>query len=238
MLETLLPVVILAGGLATRLRPLTVTMPKSLIRINNEPFIAHQLRLLRKNNIKRVVISIGFLGEQIIDFVGDGHAFDLEVTYASDGPALLGTAGAIKHALPLLDDAFFVLYGDSYLPCDYLAIQKHFMHCDKLALMSVFQNQGMWDKSNVEYDKNQIVVYDKINRNTNMHHIDYGLGLFKKSAFEYVPADENYDLADLYKQLLAIRELSAYEVNRRFYETGSFIGIKELEHYLISCESI
>ncbi len=232
MLEKLFPVVILAGGLATRLHPVTVTLPKSLIPINQEPFIAHQLRLLRKNHIKNVVICTGYLSEQIIDFVGDGKAFDLDVTYVNDGPTLLGTAGAIKQALPHLSDAFFVLYGDSYLPCDYLTLQNHFDHSDKLALMSIFQNQGKWDTSNVLYHQGKILAYDKVNRNPNMHHIDYGLGIFKKAAFDHIPKNACYDLADLYKKLITIDELATYEVTERFYETGSFAGIKELERYL------
>lgn len=232
MLEKLFPVVILAGGLATRLHPVTVTLPKSLIPINQEPFIAHQLRLLRKNHIKNVVLCTGYLSEQIMEFVGNGKAFDLHVTYVNDGPTLLGTAGAIKQALPDLSDAFFVLYGDSYLPCDYLAIQNHFNDSDKLALMSIFQNQGKWDTSNVEYRDGKIIAYDKTNRNSNMHHIDYGLGIFKKAAFEHIPKDVCYDLADLYKKLITIDELATYEVTERFYETGSFAGIKELERYL------
>lgn len=232
MLEKLFPVVILAGGLATRLHPVTVTLPKSLIPINHEPFIAHQLRLLRKNHIKDVVLCTGYLSEQIMDFVGDGKAFDLHVNYVNDGPSLLGTAGSIKQALPQLSDSFFVLYGDSYLPCDYLTIQNHFNDADKLALMSIFQNQGKWDTSNVEYHQGKIMTYDKVNRNPHMRHIDYGLGIFKKAAFEYVPKNEYYDLADLYKKLVAMDKLASYEVTERFYETGSFAGIKELERYL------
>src|SRR5215475_16199750 len=114
----MLPVAILAGGLATRLRPITERIPKALIEINGEPFIAHQLRLLRSRGIRRVVLCLCYLGEMVRDFVGGGQAFDLAVEYSFDGPVLLGTAGAIHRAIPLLGGAFFVLYGDSWLPCD------------------------------------------------------------------------------------------------------------------------
>src|SRR5712691_5353435 len=127
------PVVILAGGLATRLRPLTETIPKALIDVNGEPFIAHQLRLLRTNGIERVVVCAGYLGEMIQEYVGIGVRFGLHVAFVFDGPKLLGTAGAIKRALPLLGPEFFVLYGDSYLPCDYHAVQSSFMRANKLA---------------------------------------------------------------------------------------------------------
>lgn len=238
MLNNSFSVAILAGGLATRLHPVTMTLPKSLIPINHEPFIAHQLRLLRKNNIRHVVLCTGYLGEQIEDFVGNGDAFDLKVTYVNDGPILLGTAGAIKQALPHLTDSFFVLYGDSYLPCDYSNIQHSFIRSNKLALMTVFQNHDKWDSSNVEFHENNIITYDKVNRNPRMSHIDYGLGIFNKVAFDYIPKNVNFDLAELYKKLIAMKELAAVEVTERFYETGSFSGIKTLEKYLSSFENI
>src|ERR1017187_10509359 len=115
----MLPVAILAGGLGTRLRPLTTTLPKSLVEVNGEPFLVHQLRLLRGNQIEHVVVCAGYLGEMIRESIGEGQALGLRVDYAFDGPTLRGTGGASKNALPLLGEAFFVLYGDSYLPCDY-----------------------------------------------------------------------------------------------------------------------
>ena len=132
-----LPVAILAGGLATRLRPVTETVPKALIEINGEPFVAHQLRLLRRHGIERVVLCVGYLGEQVRAYTGSGESFGLRVDYSFDGPALLGTAGAIRRALPLLGESFFVLYGDSYLPCDYAAIADAFHSSGMNAVLSL-----------------------------------------------------------------------------------------------------
>src|SRR3989454_9791114 len=157
----MLPVAILAGGVAMRLRPLTKTIPKALIDVNGEPFIAHQLRLLRANGIERVIVCTGYLDEMIQSYIGDGVRFGLQVGFSFDGPRLLGTAGALKRALPLLGDAFFVLYGDSYLPCAYGAIQTAFEQSGRLALMTVFLNDGRWDRSNVECSDGRILVYDK-----------------------------------------------------------------------------
>ena len=232
MTPALFPVVILAGGLATRLRPLTETIPKALIEINGEPFIAHQLRLLRKNNITQVVLCLGFLGEQITEYVGDGSRFELNVSYVFDGPTLLGTAGAIKQALPLLKDDFFVLYGDSYLPCDYLAVQQAFIESQQPALMTVFENNSLWDTSNVEFAQQTIVSYNKIHRTQRMRYIDYGLGVFNRLAFDQIPANHPYDLALLYQDLLKRQQLAAFEIKQRFYEIGSFTGIEELGQYL------
>lgn len=230
--QNALPVVILAGGLATRLRPVTKTIPKALIKINDKPFIAHQLNLLRDKGIERVVICVGFLGEQIEAFVGYGSQFNLDVSYAYDGEKLLGTAGAIKKALPLLGDAFFVIYGDSYLTCDYLAVQRDFMRSKKLALMTVFNNSGLWDTSNVEFTDGRLMAYSKTQRTKNMHYIDYGLGIFKATAFARVLAQQPYDLACLYQQLLRDDKLLGYEIKQRFYEIGSLAGQQELAEYL------
>lgn len=227
-----LPIAILAGGLATRLRPLTEKIPKALIDVGGEPFIAHQLRLLKSNGLERVVICAGFLGQMIQDVIGDGQKFDLVVDYSFDGEPLLGTGGSVKKALPLLGPAFFVLYGDSYLPCDYDAVQKAFEASGKKALMTVFRNQGAWDTSNVEFREGQIWVYDKEKRTPRMEYIDYGLGVFQDNVFDLVPDGKPYDLAEVYKTLLGRSELAAIEVQKRFYEIGSWQGLEETKQFL------
>jgi MurNAc alpha-1-phosphate uridylyltransferase len=228
----LLPVAILAGGLSTRLRPLTEKIPKSLLEVNGEPFIAHQLRLLRANGVERVVLCIGHLGERIREVIKDGGAYGVEVDYSFDGASLLGTAGAVKNALPKLGDAFFVLYGDSYLDCDYAAVARSFSSSDKLALMTVFRNNGRWDSSNVEFDGGQILAYSKTEKNLRMHYIDYGLGAFRAAAFGNVPVGRPYDLATLYCDLLQTKQLAGFEVTQRFYEIGSPAGLEETAQFI------
>jgi N-acetyl-alpha-D-muramate 1-phosphate uridylyltransferase len=230
--QTLMPVAILAGGLAKRLRPITEVIPKSLVDVQGEPFINHQLRLLAARGIKRVILCLQYRGELIKEAVGDGKHFGIDVEYSFDGPDLLGTAGAIKRALPLLENSFFVLYGDSYLPCDYCRIQTAYEESGQPALMTVFRNDGQWDKSNVEFSNGRIIAYDKDNQTTGMQFIDYGLGVFSRNAFEIVPDGQSYDLAALYRSLLDRGELAACEVNERFYEIGSFAGLEELRHYI------
>lgn len=228
----MLPVAILAGGLATRLRPLTEKVPKALLLVNEEPFIAHQLRLLAARGIERVVLCVGYLGEMIREYVGDGARFGLAVDFSFDGPALLGTAGTVKMALPRLGRQFFVLYGDSYLPCDYRAVAASFQASGKEALMTVFRNEGQWDSSNVEFAAGCIVAYDKRNPTGRMRHIDYGLGVFRDSAFATVAGNEPHDLAALYRELLGRGELVGLEMLERFYEIGSAAGLRELSDFL------
>jgi len=226
------PVAILAGGFATRLGPVTEKIPKSLLDINGEPFISHQLRLLRSKGIDRIVICTGHLGKLIQDFVQDGSRFDIKVEYSFDGDVLLGTGGAVKKALELLDERFFVLYGDSYLNCNYAAVQLSFEQSGKQALMTVFHNRDAWDTSNVEFKDGKILAYEKKQHNARMKHIDYGLGLFKKEVFSLVPFGARYDLADLYRLLLKKDELAALEVEERFFEIGSVNGLEELRKEL------
>lgn len=234
MNEPRFPVAILAGGVATRLRPLTEAIPKALVEIAGQPFLAHQLRLLKEHGIEQVVICTGYRGEMIEEWLLRCGAMGLRVTCSPDGPNLLGTAGAIRKALPLLGEFFFVLYGDSYLPCDYRAIQAEFTRSGKSGLMTICRNEGQWDASNVEFENGRILVYDKRNRTPRMKHIDYGLGVFRASAFSAVAEGRPHDLAQVYQDLLARDDLAAFEVSGRFYEIGSFAGIRELNQHLTS----
>jgi NDP-sugar pyrophosphorylase family protein len=232
----MLPVAILAGGLATRLRPLTEAMPKAMVEVNGEPFAFHQLRLLRRHGIDQVVFCVGYRGEQIVDAVGDGASFGLQVQYSFDGPALLGTAGALKVAAPLLGADFFVLYGDSFLDCDYAAVERAYRQAGKPALMAVFCNDGQWDTSNVELADGRIIAYSKVQRTARMRHIDYGLGILGAAVLDEVPADRPTDLASVYERLAAAGNLAAFEVRQRFYEVGSFAGLAQFEDYLKKVE--
>jgi NDP-sugar pyrophosphorylase family protein len=222
------PVAILAGGLATRLGPLTEKIPKSLIQIAGEPFVAHQLRLLKTSGIQQVILCVGHLGEMIEEAIGDGSAYGVKVEYSYDGAMRLGTGGAIRAALPRLGESFLVLYGDSYLPCDYAGIEREFSERTQLGLMTVFRNHSRWDASNVEFEAGHILAYSKKNRTSRMNYIDYGLGVFRAQAFSVTRAE---DLADVYSELLERRELAAVEVHERFYEIGSPAGLKEMTDY-------
>lgn len=211
---------------------MTEQIPKSLIAINGEPFLAHQLRLLRSRGIEDVVLCIGHLGNLIRDFADDGAAFGLRVSYSCDGERALGTAGAVRKALPLLGKHFFVLYGDSYLPCDYFAVCKAFEASRMRGLMTIYKNQGMYDRSNVEAENGRIIRYDKQDTSERMTYIDYGLGVFDCSVFEEIRPGEACDLANVYERLLKGGELASFEVSERFYEIGSLAGIADLESHL------
>jgi NDP-sugar pyrophosphorylase family protein len=246
-----IPVAILAGGLATRLRPITEKIPKSLISVAGKPFLAHQLELLHARGIRRAVLCVGHLGEMIQrDFGSEACGIKLEYSFDSsrrsnlprrseaetgakaDGPKLLGTGGAIKRALPLLGKEFFVLYGDSYLPVDYRAVAEFFRRSGKPGCMTVYRNEGKYDTSNVVFGDGEIIVYDKKAKSPEMRHIDYGLSLFQSSVFEAYAADRVFDLAEVMGKLVREKQLAGYEVRERFYEIGSPAGLAELENLL------
>src|SRR5471032_675300 len=222
-----LPVAILAGGLATRLRPITEKIPKLLVEVAGEPFFSHQIRLLQQAGLRHLVLCVGYLGEKIVELYGDGAKWGMKIEYSFDGPKLLGTGGALIQALPKLGDAFYVLYGDSYLPIDYQAVGRSFADSGKEGLMTVFENREKYDASNVWFEGGEIRAYDKKAKLPAMRHIDYGLGVFRRSAFAAFSRDEVVDLADVQKELLARNQLAGYEVATRFYEIGSHAGLEE-----------
>jgi NDP-sugar pyrophosphorylase family protein len=229
-----LPVAILAGGLATRLRPITEKVPKVLVEVAGEPFFSHQIRLLRAAGLTRLVLCVGYLGEKVVELYGDGSKWGVKIEYSFDGPKLLGTGGALIAALPNLGDAFYVLYGDSYLPVDYSAVGDFFLRSGQLGLMTVYENHGKYDTSNVWFENGVIKVYDKKHRVAQMHHIDYGLGVFKATALDGFPRDGVVDLAEVQKALITRNQLAGYEIKQRFYEIGSHEGLNELNELLRS----
>jgi len=228
----MLPVVILAGGLATRMKPITEKMPKSLIEVNGKPFILHQLDYLKSQGIQNIVLCIGHLGHMIQSLIGDGKALGLNIQYSLDGDKLLGTGGAIKKALPLLSKDFFVLYGDSFLPIDYKDVEDAYVLSKKNALITLIKNDNQWDKSNVEFASGTLIEYNKHRPNERMHYIDYGLSILNQSIFDAYPENESFDLSDLYHTLSLHDHLAGFETFERFYEIGSQNGLKETEIYL------
>lgn len=231
----MLSVAILAGGSATRLRPISSTVPKSLVVVAGEPFIVHQLRLLRRERVRNVVLCVGYLGQMIREFVGDGSHFGLNVAYSFDGSRLMGTGGALRRALPLLTDPFFVLYGDSYLDVAFDPVIDAFRRSGAPALMTVFRNEGRWDTSNVLFDEGRVVRHDKRSPTPDMHYIDYGLGILTHEVLADRSPDEPLDLAEVYGLLALKGQLAGYELKQRFYEIGTHEGLAQTDEYLSKC---
>ena len=234
----MLPVAILAGGLATRLRPITETIPKALLDVAGQPFIVRQLDYLHAQGVRSVVLCVGYLGDMVQALVGDGSKFGIEVRYSPDGPTLLGTGGALKKAVPMLGQQFFVLYGDSFLPVDFSAVQQAYLASGRKALMTVLKNGDRWDKSNVLFRDGELVEYNKHTPQPDMSYIDYGLGVVAADVLSSYPTDHAFDLADVYQTLSLQGELFGMEVYERFYEIGSHAGLQEAADYFLTKEKL
>jgi NDP-sugar pyrophosphorylase family protein len=230
--RTTLPVAILAGGRATRLQSVTQDVPKALLDVAGKPFAVHQIELLKANGLADLVFCVGHLGRAIENALGNGGRWGVRIQYVHDGDVLRGTGGALHHAIEQLGEAFFVLYGDSYLDCDYQAIARAFRASGRSGLMTVFRNENRWDRSNVLFEDDRIMRYDKQAATSDMRHIDYGLGVFRSSAFAGRSDAEPFDLVAVYQALIAQNDLAGFEVPHRFYEIGSPSGLEETRAYL------
>ena len=226
--------VILAGGLATRMQPRTLTIPKLLLEVAGRPFADLELELLARSGYDRVVLCIAHLGERIRDHVGDGSRFGLRVQYSEEGTTLLGTGGALRAALPHLDETFLVTYGDSYLPFDYAgpldALRAH-GDCD--GVMSIYKNDGKWDDSNVKTDGEWVTAYAKGTRDPAFDYIDYGAIALRRSVVLELPEGEKTGLDTLQARLAERKRLRAFIAHERFYEIGSPAGLEALEQRLL-----
>lgn len=228
----MLTVAILAGGLASRLKPITEVIPKSLVTINHKPFIEWQLNLLAKRGITKVVLCLGYKAEMIKDFVGNGSKFNLDVKYFFDGDEQLGTGGAIKNALPALENEFMVLYGDSYLNIDYAKATEAYKRSSLPAMMTIYKNEGKYDKSNIKIKNDEGIEYKKVNNGFGYSHIDYGLSFFERDVFEMSNFGTKFDLSQICENLSGRNLLAGFEVYDRFYEVGSHSGIQDLTQHL------
>ena len=225
-------IVILCGGLATRLYPLTKKIPKSMIEIKENPFLEHQIDLFKKNGIFKIILCIGYKGAQIKKYFGDGKKFDVNIKYSSDAKKLLGTGGALKKAEYLLEDTFLVMYGDSYLPFNFKKTISFFKKFNKLGLMTVYKNLNKYEPSNVEVEKNLVKSYSKTRRTPKMKYIDYGVSIFKKEALKFLPNNQGCDLSQFHKSLIKKKQLLVYFAEKRFYQIGSPNGLEEFKKYI------
>ena len=231
--------VILAGGLATRMRPLTEQIPKSLLPVEGDrPFVDYQLQYLREQGIEEAVFCIGYKGEMIRQYVGEGSSWSLKVQYADEGKDLRGTGGALRLAFDhgFLKEKFFVVYGDSFLPIDFRKVWEAFgTNSESTALMTVMENSNQWDQSNACYSQGKVPLYDKRiqPKPAEMKFIDYGLSILERTTVrECIPSQGKFDLADVFHTLSLQGKLAGYLVHERFYEIGSFQGLDDFKKYI------
>lgn len=225
-----LPVAVLAGGRGTRLGARVEDVPKPLVEVAGEPFLFHPLRRLATSGVSRVVLCVGYLGEQIEEVVGS-RRFGMDVAYSYDGPGLDGTLGALRRAQPLLGERFLVLYGDTILTLDYRELTDAWDRSALPAVMAVLENRGRWGPSNTQVRDGLVVAHDKVVPTPEMTWIDYGVGGLTAETLGQVAPSES-DLSTLYGSLASAGELCAFSVTQRFYEIGTPTALAEAEAYL------
>lgn len=223
-------VAVLAGGLATRMYPITKTIPKSMIEVMGEPFLSHQLRQFKENGMEEVVMCVGHFADQIIDYFGSGASYGISIVYSIEQERL-GTGGALKYGLKYLDDTFFVIYGDSFLEQPYKPVVDFFEAHDAKGLMTVVHNNNEIEPSRILVDGQYIQQYKKDPPPPGAEYGEYGLNIFKKEIIDQVEGT-TYPISDYFDLLTPQKQLLAFEVKDRYYEIGSPTGLEELKGLL------
>lgn len=229
-----LQAVVLMGGLGSRLEGRAKDCPKSMIKILGKPFFQYQMELMIQAGFRRFLFCVGHHAEAVRDYFQDGSRWNVKIDYSYDGETLLGTGGAVRKALPLLEDDFLLVYGDSFMDVDYFEIAVRYRQAaaaGKKALMTVMHNQNHFDASNVICEGGEIALYDKTANDPRMEYIDYGISVFSRDIFAELPPDRFLDLADIQRGLSVSGLLGCCEVERRFYEIGTPKALEEFIHY-------
>ena len=232
MRQKLPEIIILCGGLGTRIKSVSKKLPKSMIDIHGKPFIQYQLELLKKNNFNNIILCVAQGASIIENFVKDGKSFGLNVKYSYDGSNLLGTGGAIKNSLHNVNEYFFVIYGDSYLDINYKEVHDYYLLNKKKSVLTVLENNNLWDRSNIIFKNNKILKYCKYSNEKEMTYIDYGLSILNKKDFVDFDRKDNFDLSNLYDKLVKNGTLNGFKINERFYEVGSIKGINDFSKHM------
>tara|TARA_B100001057_G_scaffold469929_1_gene530731 strand:+ start:107 stop:814 length:708 start_codon:yes stop_codon:yes gene_type:complete len=224
-------VIILAGGKGKRIKKFTKKKPKPMVEFLGKPFIEYQIELLKKQQFKRIIISVGHYGKQIIKFFKKKNFSDLNISFSIDGKKPLGTGGALKKIFKNHKGNFIVMYGDSYLPIDLKKIQEKFIESKKDVLLTIYRNKNKYDKSNIKI-KNKKIYYNKHHPDIEMNYIDYGLSIIKGKLLKNYYKQKNFDLSDLFNKLCIEQKIAYTIVKKRFYEIGSYKGIEEFKKYI------
>lgn len=228
-------VVVLMGGLGTRLKEFTKECPKPLVDVAGKPFFDYSLSLLKKAGFKKFLFLIGYKADMIEEYYGNGNDRGIEIKYCYDGEKLLGTGGAVRRAFDYLEDDFLLMYGDSFMDIDYEeTVYRYFdgKKSGQRAVMTVLKNDNMFDKSNVVMENGEIILYDKHNPTPEMNSIDYGVCMYEKSLFADYELDYKFDIAEIQNRLSLNKQIACHEVTKRFYEIGNPDSLKEFTEYI------
>ena len=236
---------ILVGGLGTRMSDICRDIPKALLPVGSRTFLEWQLEWLALCGVTEAVLAVGHQGELIQEHLARSpqRGNFPKLKYSFDGDALLGTGGAIANAAPLLNDDFLVTYGDSFLFLNVRALFREHLGGKHAVTFSIYQNENHFDVSNVEYTNGRLSLYDKKQRTSAMHHIDYGMFALNKMKFLENTPEGSFDVADYLRDRSLSGEMAPFLVDQRFYEVGSPNGyesfcalLDSVDHSLDACQ--
>lgn len=225
-------IVIICGGLATRLGNLAKKTPKSMMDINGKPFIEHQIEMLKKQNIKNIVLCTGHLSEKIESYLGDGKNFGVDIKYSYDGGKRLGPMGAVKNAESILEKDFFIMYGDSYIFVDFNKVYDFYKENNELVCMVVYKNKNKYDKSNLIVENNRVIGHKDLKVEGKIEYIDYGTSILNKKSLDFIPKDSFFSTEDFFKKMIKKNQLLAYEIKKRFYHIGNPKALEEFRNFV------
>ena len=224
--------VILAGGLGTRLRPITQAIPKPMVDVGGKPFLEHLLMRLKRHGFTDYVLLVGHLGDQIIKCFADGSDYVVKIRYSVE-KELLGTGGALKQAEGLLHENFMVLYGDSYLPLRYEAPMALFESSGKAGLITVYPNRSKIARNNVWLDSNGIVrLYEKSAESPEMNGVEAGVFFLRKDALSLAEPGKFSLEQVIFPKLIKRGDLLGYFTDARFWDIGTPEGLEEARRAL------
>src|SRR6202142_2428115 len=220
--------VILARGLGKRMRPLTESVPKPMIAVRGKPFLHHQFELLRSFGIRRIVLLVAYLGEQIEKHFGDGAALGLHLRYSHE-PEPLGTGGALKNAEAMLDEEFLLLNGDTYLAIDYAALANAFRASEAMAMIVAYENSGARVPSNLALSADASVVTYRKSDPHGLTHVDAGVIALRRDVLAEIPNGRKCSLEEeIFPKLIERGQMKAWVTNEPFYDMGSPVGLEAL----------
>ena len=223
----------MAGGLATRIRPLTNKIPKSMISIEGKPFLQYQIELLSCYGIKDIILCVGYMGEKIENCFENGNKYNTRIIYSYEKEKLLGTGGALKMTEPYLDEKFYLIWGDSYVRLNYKKMFDFHLKNSKNfdVTMAIFYNIRNFDKSNIVYKNGSIKKYDK-NSTDNMKYIDSGVMVLNKKLLSRIPNREVFQIENLFTKLAKEEKIKPFLIKKRYYEIGSLEGLNQFSKFV------
>ncbi len=225
--------VVLTGGRGVRLGPLTERLPKGLVRIAGRPFLEHLLLYLRGRGLAEILLCTGYLGNMIEEHFGDGSRFGLKIGYSREGSPR-GTGGGLKLARDRLEDEFFLLNGDTFLPMDYRRLEREFAESDALMFLAAYPGPGPGAKPNLRIGgEGEVLAVRSSGASGIFTHLDAGVRVARKEIIGYFPPGDVFSLEeDLYPRLIAAGKLAASEVSSPFFDIGTPERIGIFRDYL------